>query len=98
MGRRTVEVVIDLLDVLAVIAFRVRQAVQALFEDRIAPVPQRQSQTEPLVAVAKSGDAVFAPAIGAAAGMIVREIFPGVPVLAVILSDRAPLPLADKRP
>ena len=42
--RRRVEVVVELLHVLAMIAFAVRQAEQALLEDRVAAVPQRQRQ------------------------------------------------------
>src|SRR5215831_8532008 len=48
--------------------------------------------------VAEAGDAVLAPAIGAAACMVMREIFPGGAVLAVVLAHRAPLALADIRP
>ena len=65
--RRGVEVVVELLHVLAVVALAVGQAEQALLEDRIAAVPQRQRQAQPLLVVADAGDAVLAPAIGAAA-------------------------------
>ena len=45
-----------------------------------------------------AGDAVLAPAIGAAAGVVVREVVPGVAVRAVVLAHRAPLALAQVRP
>src|SRR5580698_9005068 len=43
------------------------------------------------MAVAKAGDAVFAPAVSAGTRVIVREIIPGVAVGAVVLANRAPL-------
>src|SRR5258708_2622137 len=43
---RAVEVEVVLLDVLAVIALAVGEAEQALFEDGIAPVPQRDREAE----------------------------------------------------
>src|SRR5207302_7203439 len=67
----------------------------ALLEDRVALVPQREPEAQVKVLVAEAADAVFAPAIGAAARVIMREICPGVAVGAVILAHRAPLALAD---
>ena len=98
MGRRAIEVIIDLLDVLAVIALAIGQPEETLLQNRVMPVPQRYSQAYQLPPVAPAGDAVLAPAIGPAAGVIMREILPGVAVLAVILADGAPLPLADIGP
>ena len=43
MGRGTVEVIIEFLDVLTVVAFRIGQPKQPLLEDGIAAVPQRQA-------------------------------------------------------
>ena len=96
--RRGVEVVVELLDVLAVVALAVGQAEEALLEDRVAAVPQGQRQAEALLVVADAGEAVLAPAVGAAAGVVVREVVPGVAVGAVVLADGAPLPLAQVRP
>ena len=95
VGRRGVEIVVQLLDVLAVIPFRIRQAEQPLLENRIVTVPQGQRQAEPLLIVAEARQAVFAPAIGAAAGNVVREIGPGVFVFAIVLADGSPLTLAQ---
>ena len=44
--RRRVEVVVALLDVLAVVAFAVGQAEQPLFQNRIASVPERQREAQ----------------------------------------------------
>jgi len=49
--RRGVQVVIELLDVLAVIAFPVGEPEQPLLEDRVAAVPECQGKTQPLLAV-----------------------------------------------
>ena len=98
VGRRAVLKIPQLLGVLAVIAFLVGEAKQALLEDRVAAVPQRDAEAPPQVIVTPAGNAVLTPAIGAAAGMIVREILPGGAVAAVVLADRAPLALAHIRP
>src|SRR5262249_55744260 len=93
-----VEVVVDLLDVLPVIALAVGQAEEPLLEDRVFTVPQGQRQTQALLVVADAGQAVLAPAVGAAAGVVVRQVAPGVALGAVVLADGAPLPLAQVRP
>ena len=59
------------------VAFRASEAEQALFEDGIASIPEGKSKTEALVVVANAADAVFGPAIGARAGVIVSERVPG---------------------
>ena len=51
-----------------------------------------------LLVVGNAGDAVFAPAIRAGAGVIVGEEVPGVAVLAVVLAHGAPLPFTEIRP
>ena len=98
MGRGAVEVAVELLDVLAVVALGIGQPEQPLLEDRIAAVPQRNAEAEPQLVIAKAADPVFAPAIGPAARVVVREVAPGIAVLAVILAYRSPLPLAQIRP
>src|SRR5882757_1873061 len=97
MGGRAIEVEVVLLHVLAVIALAVGQAEHALLEDRVLAVPERQGKAQTLPVVAQPGDAVFAPVIGARPRLIVREVAPGVAVLAVIFADRAPLALAEIR-
>ncbi len=87
-----------LLDVLAAVPFGIGQSEQTLLEDRITPIPQPEAETQPLMAVAKTGDPVFSPAIGAAARMIMREVVPGCAVFTVILANSAPLALADIGP
>ena len=54
MRRRGVEVVIQLLDVLTVIAFVVGQSKEPLLENRIALIPQTQRETEPADVVANA--------------------------------------------
>ncbi len=94
-GRRRVEEVVLLLQVLAVVALRAGEAEGALLEDRVAAVPQRQPQAEALLVVAQAGQAVLAPAVGAAAGVVVRKIVPRGAAGAVILAHGPPLPLGE---
>jgi hypothetical protein len=98
VGRRRVEVVVVLLDVLAVVALGVGESEEALLQDRVGAVPQRQREAEPTVVVGESREAVLAPPIGARARLIMAEVGPGVAVLAVVLADGAPLSLAEIRP
>src|SRR5215510_7096629 len=95
MRRRTVEEEVVFLDVLAVIPLLIRQTKHALFEDRVLGIPQGHGQTEVLLVITKAPHAVFVPAIRPAAGMIVRERVPGVPVGAVILTHGSPGALAE---
>ncbi len=92
-----VEVEVVLLDVLAVIAFVAGQAEHPLLEDRVGAVPQREREAQLLLVVADAGDAVLAPAVGARARVIVRQVLPRGPVGAVVLAHRAPLPLGQIR-
>jgi hypothetical protein len=93
--RRRVEVVVLLLHVLAVVALGVRQSEQALLQYRVTPVPERERQADTLVVIAQTREAVFPPAVGAAARVVVREVVPGFARRAVILAHGAPLPFAQ---
>ena len=93
-GRR-VDVEIALLDVLAVVPLAVGDPEEALLEDGVALVPQREGKAEALLVVREAADAVLAPAVGPRPGLVVAEVGPRVAVLAVVLADRAPLPLAQ---
>ncbi len=95
---RGIEIVITLLHILAVIALVAAETEQPLLENGVAAVPQRRRETKPALAVAPSLQAVLAPAVGAAARLIVREGRPTVAVVGIVLAHRAPLALAEKRP
>ena len=96
-GRR-VEIVINLLHILAMITLGVGEAEQSLFEDRVVPVPQCERQAQALAAIADPANPVLAPMIGAAAGMVVREVIPRVATGGIIFAHRAPLALGEIRP
>src|SRR6516162_1926852 len=92
-----IEIIIQLLDVLAVAALPVGQAKQPLLEDRIAAVPQGDRQAQQLPVIGKAGNAVLAPTIGAATRLVMREIIPCGSAGTVILAHRPPLSLAEIR-
>src|SRR5262245_21198315 len=98
MGRGRLFVPVILLDVLAVIAGVAGQPEHALLEDRVDAVPQRESEAERLLLVAEAGHAVLVPPEDPRPRVIMREVGPGVAVLAVVLADRAPGPLGQIRP
>ena len=80
VGRQVVDVEVVLLDVLAVIAFAVRQPEEAFFEDRVVLVPQADRETQALLVVADPGDPVLAPPVGARSGLVVRQVVPRISV------------------
>ena len=87
-----------LLHVLAVVALRASEPERPLLQDRVAPVPQRQGQAQPLLDVAEPGQPVLAPPVGTRPGVIMRQVVPCLTIRAVVLTHRPPLPLADVRP
>src|SRR5271170_835699 len=90
MRRCTVEVEITFFYVLAMIAFFAGEAEEAFLEDGVALVPQRDGKADQLAAIADAGEAIFVPAVGSGAGVIVGKIFPGTAVGAVVFADSAP--------
>jgi len=97
VGRRGVEVVIQLLDVLSVVAFGVGEPEQALLQDLVPAVPEREGEAQPLVVVGETRQPILSPAVGARARLVVREIVPGIAVRAVVLTHRPPLPFGEVR-
>ena len=78
------------LDVLAVVALRAGQAEHPLLQDRVAAVPQRERHAQVLPDVTDAGHAVLAPPVGTRAGVVVREVVPGLAAGAVVLAHRPP--------
>ena len=97
MGRRGVQIPPVLLGVLSVVALLSGESEEALFQDRVAPVPEGEGQAGDLALIADSAQAVLAPAEDARPGMIVGKVMPGLAVVAVVFTDRAPRPLAEVR-
>ncbi|MFC5040922.1 hypothetical protein [Ornithinimicrobium kibberense] len=95
VGGQPLEVPPVLLDVLAVVALRVRQPEQPLLEPVVLPVPHRHGDVEVALEVAQAGDPVLPPAVGPQVGVVERQVRPGVPVGGVVLPDGAPLPSGD---
>ena len=89
-----IQVEVVLFYILAVIAFGIGEAEHALLQNRIRAIPQRERQAHQLFPVAEPADAILAPPIGAAARMIVWEVFPGSAAGAVVFPYGAPLALA----
>ena len=97
MRWRVVFVEENLLPILAVVPLRAGEAEEPLLQKRVAPIPEGEGKTKPLLEIGEAADPVLAPAISAGARVLVREIIPGVAMSAVILPHRAPLPLAQVR-
>src|SRR5262249_16706789 len=97
VARRRVEVPPVLLGVLAVVPLLARAPEDPALQDRVRPVPGRKAEAESLLDVAEAGQAVLAPAVGARARMVVREVLPCRAARAVVLAHGSPLPLAHVR-
>src|SRR5260370_26498845 len=98
MGRGSVQIVINLLHVLAVIALGIGEAEEALLEERVFAIPQRQRQAELLMVIAEAGQAILAPTVSAAAGVVMSEIPPCITIRTVVLAYGPPLALGKVRP
>jgi hypothetical protein len=96
-GGGGVEVEVALLDVLAVVALGVGESEKAFLEDRILAVPQGHGEAQPALVIAQAQEAVLAPAVGPAAGVVVGQVAPGVAVGGVVLAHRPPLALRQVR-
>ena len=96
MGRRGVEVVSNTLS-------RPRRGFPRGFDSpnsrslRIGsrPFHERDGEAESALAVGDAKQAVLAPAIGAAACLIVRKVAPAVAVRGIVLANGAPLPFGE---
>ncbi len=98
VGGGGIQVVIELLHVLAMVGLAVGEPEQPFLEERVLAVPQRHGEAQVLVLVADTGNTVFAPAISAAARLVVGEIIPGVAIGTVVFTHCPPLALAEVRP
>ncbi len=97
MRGRGIQVKIFLLHVLGVIALVAVQPEEAFLEDGVAAIPERQREAKAAFAVGDAEQAILAPAIGAAAGVVVRQVIPAIAVGRIILAHRAPLALGEVR-
>ena len=95
VSRRRVEIKIIFLDVLAVVAFVAGEPEQPFLENRVLAVPEREREANILMPVGDAAEPVFAPAISAAARMIMGKILPGGAVGAVVFAHGAPLALGE---
>ena len=95
MVGRAVEVVIEFLDVLPMVALAVVEAKKTFFQNGVLPVPEGGRKAQVLLVVADTADALFPPAPGLGAGLVVGRRVPGVAVGAVIFPHGAPLAVAQ---
>jgi hypothetical protein len=80
MRRGRIEIIIKLLDVLAMVSLVASDTEQTLFEDRILLVPQGEPETEPLVIVGYSCNAILAPSICPGTSVFVRKVAPSIAI------------------
>src|ERR1700676_1085299 len=95
MRRRGIQVVIELLDVLAMIGLIVGEAEETLLQNRVMAIPQRHRQAQVLLVVADACDRVLAPAIRPTPRLIVAEVFPGGATARIVFPHRSPLTFAE---
>src|SRR5204863_5340027 len=98
MTRQRIEIEVALLHILAVIRLGRNESEVALFENRIALVPERHRPAEDLIAVAESADAILAPSVCLRPRQVVRKVSPRVALRAVVLPHGAPRAVREIRP
>ena len=97
MRRRGVEVEIALFDVLTVISFVTGEAEQTFLQNRINTIPQGQAEAESTLPIREAEQPVFAPAVSAPCGIVVREVIPDAAIGGIILANRSPLAFGEVR-
>src|SRR5437660_1577542 len=95
VGGSAVEVKVVFLYILAVIALAVGDSKQTFLQDRIPTVPQSYRKAKLLLVIRDPSQTVFSPSISARACLVVGEVVPCIPVLAVVLTNCAPLPFTE---
>ena len=78
MRRRGVEVVVQFLDVLAVISLRAAETEEAFLEDGVVMIPECQGKAQTALPVRDAEDSVFSPAVGARPRVVVRKTPPHI--------------------
>jgi hypothetical protein len=91
VGGGAILVIIALLDVFPVVPLGAGESEESLLEDGVLGVPQGDRETETALAITPPLQAVFTPAIGTAAGVIMGEGFPAASIGRIVLANRAPL-------
>src|SRR5262249_17325739 len=84
-------------DVLAMVALGTGQAEQTFLENGVAAIPKGQGEAKPALAVGHAKQAVLAPAVSPAAGLVVCQVIPVVAVRRVIFPHTAPVALREVR-
>jgi hypothetical protein len=97
MRGSVVEIEVAFLYILAVISLLACKTKETFLQEGIAAVPQCKREADMLMAVADPGQSVFVPAVDSGAGVVMREVIPGVAIAAVVFADRAPGSLAEIR-
>ncbi len=97
VGGRRVEIEVVFLHVLAVVTLAVGEAEEALLEDGVLTVPQRQRKAEVLPVVGNACEPVLSPAVRPRPRLVVAEVVPCIARVAVIFTHGAPLPLGEIR-
>lgn len=92
-----VEVEVELLDVLAVVPLRIREAEEPLLEDRVLLVPQAEGEAQALLVVGDAEQAVLVPPVGPPTSVVVGERAPGVSAGRIVLAHGTPGSLGQIR-
>src|SRR5439155_20033488 len=90
-----VEKEIVLLDILTVIALRVRQTEESFLQDGVSLVPKGKGKTYQSLIVTDTHQSIFAPAVRARTGVIMREEIPRGSVGGIVLAHGSPLTFAE---
>ncbi|CAB5004684.1 unannotated protein [freshwater metagenome] len=84
-----------LLHILAVITLVAAKPEEPLFEVRVAAIPECESDAHVLEQRRQAREAVLVPAVGPRNRMVVGKGAPGVTIVGVVLTDRAPSALGQ---
>jgi hypothetical protein len=89
MRRRGIKIVIQLLDILSVIALMTSDTKEPLLQNGVYSIPKSQRKAQVLMIVADAGQAIFTPAICTGSCLRMRKMGPGIAIVGVIFTDRS---------
>src|ERR1043165_206599 len=98
MRRSRIEIKVTFFYILSVISLWAAQPEEALLQDWVAAIPERQGEAEPTFPVGDTEQAILSPPIRTTPRLIVWEVIPAISVRRIILTHGAPLAFGQIRP
>src|SRR5205823_1305314 len=95
MRRRGIQIVINFLYILTMIAFIVGESKISFLDDGIFFIPESQCKAKQLFMITNAGNAFLSPPVAFASCFVVANVIPGVSIGAIVFPNGSPLAVAE---